>query len=250
MSKAIDKIMRISDDGYVADFKDIKEILDIFLNYTVGDFTGVISPELKVSEYADNIVRKLGNIKPADNGDSYTEALKISDLLCLMKYFENHEKDSDDILLSYMKNLSSNIRSAVKLPWVELLLAISLQWLTQFFTLECTDIDYSKIYWQVSMELQNCKTFEMTDRTTLKAILEGISGDMFLSWNPCYDINDYTDRIKACCRIIKLILVDGIAAWYYDRFNFSELSKNINGKIEIFSEPIDIEDNDDYTIQN
>lgn len=185
-----------------------------------------------------------------DNGDSYTEALRISDLLCLMKYFENHEKYSEDILLSYMKNLSNNIRSAVKLPWVELFLAISLQWLTQFFTLECTDIKYSKIYWLVSMERQNCKPFEMSDSTTLKAILEGISGDMFLSWNPGYDINDYTDRIKACCRIIKLIFVDGIAAWYYDRFNFSELSKNINGKAKHFSEPIDIEDKDDYIIHN
>lgn len=242
--------MRISDDGYIADFKDINKILENFMNYTVGDLTSVTSPELKVSEYADNIVRKLGNIKLADSSTDYTEALRISDLLCLMKYFENHEKDFEDILLSYMKNLSSNIRSAVKLPWVELFLAISLQRLTQFFTLECTDIEYSKIYRQVSMQLQNCKTFEMTDRTTLKAILESISGYMFLSWNPCYDINDYTDKIKACCRIIKLILVDGIAAWYYDRFNFSELSKNINGKIELFSKPIDIKDNDDYTIQN
>lgn len=250
MSKAIDRIMRISDDGYVSSFNDIKEILENFLNYTIGDFTGVISPELKVSEYADNIVRKLGNIKPADSSTDYTKALRISDLLCLMKYFENHEKNSEDILLSYMKNLSNNIRSAVTLPWVELFLAISLQRLTQFFTLECTDIDYSKIYRKISMEFQNCKPFEMTERTTLKAILESISGDMFLSWNPCYDINDYTDRIKACCRIVKLIFVDGVAAWYYDRFNFSELSKNINGKIEIFSEPIDIEDNDDYTIQN
>lgn len=250
MSKAIDRIMRISDDGYIADFKDINEILENFLNYTVGDFISVTSPEFKVSEYANNIVRKLGNIKPADSSTDYTEVLRISDLLCLMKYFENHENDSEDILLSYMKNLSNNIRSAVKLPWVELFLAISLQRLTQFFTLECTDVEYSKIYWQVSMELQNRKPFEMTDRTTLKTTLDGISGDMFLSWNPCYDINDYTDRIKACCRIIKLIFVDGIAAWYYDRFNFSELSKNINGKIGLFSEPIDVKDNDDYTIQN
>lgn len=81
MSKAIDRIMKISDDGYVADFKDIKEILENFLDYTVGDLTSITPSELKVSEYADNIVRRLGNIKPADNGDSYTEALKISDML-------------------------------------------------------------------------------------------------------------------------------------------------------------------------
>ena len=249
-SKIIDRIMRISDDGYVASFKDIKEVLENFLNYTVGDLASVMSPEYKIPEFADDIVRKLGNIKPPDNSTDYTETLRISDLLCLMKHSENSEEDSDDILLSYMKNLSSYILSTAALPWVELFLHISLHWLTHFFALEFTDIEFSKIYWQVCLEIQDYKSFEMTERTTLKAILEGINGDMFASWNPGYYINEYTDRIKSCCRAVKLIFVDGVAAYCCERFNFSQLSKNINKKNTQSDRFIDVKDNSDYIFHN
>ena len=39
MSKQLDRIMRISDKGYVDDFADIEEILEYFLNYTVETLT-------------------------------------------------------------------------------------------------------------------------------------------------------------------------------------------------------------------
>ncbi|MCM1062731.1 MAG: hypothetical protein NC452_20990 [Eubacterium sp.] len=44
MSKQIDKLMRISDNGYVDRFEDIEQILENFLNYTVEDISYVAPP--------------------------------------------------------------------------------------------------------------------------------------------------------------------------------------------------------------
>ena len=62
MPKQLDRIMRISDKGYVDDFNDIEEILEHFLNYTIENLICILPPGHKVHEFADNIVRKLGNI--------------------------------------------------------------------------------------------------------------------------------------------------------------------------------------------
>ncbi len=87
MSKQLDRIMRISDKGYVDDFADIEEILEHFLSYTVETLTCVLPPGYKMQEFADNIVRRLGNIELESSSTDYTVTLRISDLLCIMRYF-------------------------------------------------------------------------------------------------------------------------------------------------------------------
>ncbi len=77
MSKQLDRKMQISDKGYVDDFADIEEILEHFLNYDVETLTSVLPPGYKVQEFADNIVRKLGNIELESSSTDYTDNLQI-----------------------------------------------------------------------------------------------------------------------------------------------------------------------------
>lgn len=246
MSKQIDRIMRISDKGYIDDFDDIEEILEHFLSYTVETLTCVLPLGLKVKEFADNIVRKLGNMELECSNTAYTESLRISDLLCIMRYFELSYSDSDTILLSYMKNLRSNICGLKVLPWAELFLAISVDSLMKFFTSKTGSLEYMENCWRICISAKKYANFSMTEQTTLQMLLDGICGDLFASWNPGFDTDEYIDKIENCCLIIKQIFVDGIAAWYYNRFDILELSKSIKGNAIKFDESND--DFDDYEI--
>lgn len=245
MSKQLDRIMRISDKGYVDDFDDIEEILEHFLNYTVETLTCVLPPGSKIQEFADNIVRRLGNIELESSSTDYTDTLRISDLLCMMRYFEVFFSDPDHISLSYMKNLRNNICEMKILPWAELFLAISIDSLMKFFTSKTGTLEYTELYWRICISSKECATFEMTKETTLKMLLDGICGDMFASWNPGFNTDEYIDKIENCCLIVKQVFVDGIAAYYYNRFDIFELSKSIKGKAIKFDKPNDDCDDDD-----
>ncbi len=133
MSKQINKIMRISDKGYVDDFNDIQEILNYFLNYNVGFIKSILPPEQQVLDFADNVVRKLGDIDPQSDGIEYTKALRLSDLLGIMRHFELSFSDPDSVLLSYMKNLRNTICGIKPLPWTELFMEITVKSLFDFF---------------------------------------------------------------------------------------------------------------------
>ena len=248
MPKQLDRIMQISDMGYVSDFDDIEEILENFLNYTVETLTCVLPPGSKIQEFADNIVHRLGNIELESSSTDYTGTLRLSDLLCMMIYFEGSFSDPDNILLSYMKNLRNNICELKVLPWAELFLAISIDSLMEFFTSKTGNLEYMELCWRICISTKKCSAFEMTKGTTLKMLLDGICGDMFASWNPGFDNNEYIDKIENCCLIVKQVFVDGIAAWYYNRFDIFELSKSIKGKVIKFDESNDDCDDDDDEI--
>ena len=245
MSKQLDRIMRISDKGYVDDFADIEEILEYFLNYTVETLTYVIPPGHKVHEFADNIVRKIGNIELENNDNAYTNTLRLSDLLCIMRYFEVSYSDSDTILLSYMKNLRNNICGLKVLPWAELFFAISVDSLMEFFTSKTGNLEYMENCWRICISAKKYANFSMTKQTTLQILLDGICGDIFASWNPGFNTDEYIDKIENCCLIVKQVFVDGIAAWYYNRFDIFELSKSIKGNAIKFDESNDDCDDDD-----
>ena len=245
MSKQIDRIMQISDKGYVDDFADIEEILENFLNYTVETLTCILPPGHKVHEFADNIVRKLGNIELESGSTDYTDTLRISDLLCMMRYFEVFFSNPDHILLSYMKNLWNNIISLKVLPWAELFFAISVDSLMEFFTSKTGSLEYMENCWRICISAKKYSNFSMTKQTTLQMLLDGICGDLFASWNPGFDTDEYIDKIENCCLIVKQVFVDGIAAWYYNRFDILELSESIKGQAIKFDESNDDCDDDE-----
>ncbi len=214
MSKQLDRIMQISGKGYVDDF-------------------------------ADNIVRKLDNIGHENNDNAYTDILRISDLLCIMRYLNVSFSAPDHILLSYMKNLRNNISGLKILPWAELFLAISIYSLAEFFTAKTGSLEYTELYWRICISTKKYAVFEMTEETTLQMLLDGICGEMFASWSPGFNNDEYIDKIENCCLIVKQIFVDGIAAWYYNRFDIFELSKSIKGNAIKFDESNDDCDDDD-----
>ncbi len=138
-----------------------------------------------------------------------------------------------------MKKLGHNIISAKVLPWAELFLAISVDSLMEFFTAKTGNLEYTELYWRICISAKKCAAFEMTEETTLKMLFDSICGDMFASWNPGFNMDEYIGKIENCCLIVKQIFVDGIAAWYYNRFDILELSKTIKGKAIMFDEPDD-----------
>ena len=202
-------------------------------------------PGKKIQEFADNLVRKLGNIDLESSSTDYTDTLRISDVLCMMRYFEVSFSNSDNILLSYMKNLWNNICGLKVLPWAELFFAVSVDSLMEFFTSKTGSLEYMENCWRICISAKKYANFSMTKQTTLKMLLDGICGDMFASWNPGFNTDEYIDKIENCCLIVKQVFVDGIAAWYYNRFDILELTKSIKGNAIKFDESNDDCDDDD-----
>lgn len=231
MSKRIDELMRISDRGFVDEYDDIKVILDNFLKYTMSELNNALPESCDLYGFADNAAGKLGGIKFTDRES--LEKLHLSDLLCIMKYFEDTFSDSTGVLLSYMKNLRNNIFCLKNLPWATLFMSISVKSLMNFLDKECGAYQYSAIYRSMCGMSKECSQFELSEYTTLKQLLEGTGSALYASWNPCYDKDWYFETIESACLIIKFIFINGIAAWCYDKSEFLEFLEKYETEINI-----------------
>ncbi|MDE6594506.1 MAG: hypothetical protein K2K44_00675, partial [Oscillospiraceae bacterium] len=114
MSNRIDEIMQLSDNGYIEEYDDIAVILEHFLNYTMEELNNALPKNHKILDFAADIAIKLGNIDITDT--SQLEKIKLSDLLCIMKYSEKTRYEPEEILLSYMKYLQNSIAYLKGLP--------------------------------------------------------------------------------------------------------------------------------------
>lgn len=231
MSKRIDELMRISDKGFVDEYDDIKVILNNFLNYTMSELNNALPESCDLYGFAENVAQKLGGIKLNDRES--IENLRLSDLLCIMKYFEDTFSDSTGILLSYMKNLRNNIFCLKNLPWATLFMSISVKSLMDFLDKECGAYQYSAIYRSMCGMSKECSQFELSEYTTLKQLLDGMGSALFASWNPCYDKDLYFETIESACLIIKFIFINGIAAWCYDKSAVLEFLEKYETEINI-----------------
>lgn len=238
MSERIDELMRISDRGFVDEYDDIKVILNNFLNYSMEELSNALPESCDLYGFADNVAGKLGGIKLNDRES--IENLRLSDLLCIMKYFEDTFSDSTGVLLSYMKNLRNNIFCLKNLPWATLFMSISVKSLMGFLDKECGAYQYSAIYRSMCGVSKECSQFELSEYTTLKQLLEGTGSALFASWNPGYDKELYFDTIESACLIIKFIFINGIAAWCYDKSEFLAFLEKYEAEINIQDDlPID-----------
>ena len=86
MSNRIDEIMQLSDNGYIEEYDDIAVILEHFLNYTIEELNNALPKNHKILDFAADIAIKLENIDITDT--SKLEKIKLSDLLCIMRYSE------------------------------------------------------------------------------------------------------------------------------------------------------------------
>lgn len=226
MSKRIDEIMQPSDSGYIEEHDDISVILEHFLNYTVEELNNALPKNCKMYNFAIDIMQKLGDIEITDN--SQVEKLKLLDLLCIMKHFEKSFSDPNDILLSYMKNLRSNIASLKGLPWATLFMSISVNSLMSFFHEQTNNRKYSKTYREI-VELSGLYgEHGISALSTIKQLLDDTVGTLYASWNPGYDKDEYFAKIENCCLLHKRLFIDGIASYYYEKFNFFEFLENYN----------------------
>lgn len=238
MSERIDELMRISDRGFVDEYDDIKVILNNFLNHTMSELKNALPESCDLYGFADNVALKLGGIKLNDRES--LEKLRLSDLLCIMKYFEDTFSDSTGVLLSYMKNLRNNIFCLKNLPWATLFMSISVKSLMDFLDKECGAYQYSAIYRSMCGVSKECSQFELSEYTTLKQLLEGTGSALFASWNPGYDKELYFDTIESACLIIKFIFINGIAAWCYNKSEFLEFLEKYETEFDIRDDlPID-----------
>lgn len=238
MSKRIDELMRISDRGFVDEYDDIKVILNNFLNYSMEELSNALPEGCDLYGFADNAAQKFGGIKFNDRES--LEKLHLSDLLCIMKYFEDTFNDSTGVLLSYLKNLRNNIFCLKNLPWAKLFLSISVKSLMDFLDKECGAYQYSAIYRSMCGVSKECSQFELSENTTLKQLLDGTGSALFASWNPCYDKELYFETIESACLIIKFIFINGTAAWCYDKSEFLEFLEKYETEFDIMEDlPID-----------
>lgn len=231
MSKRIDELMKISDKGFVDEYGDIKVILENFLNCTVSELNNALPQSCDLYDFANNVTQRLGGVTFPDKESLGN--LRLSDLLCIMKYFEDTFSDSTGALLSYMKNLRNNIVSLKGIPWAALFLSVSVKPLMEFLDRDCGEYQYSAIYRSLCGMSKECAQFELSEYTTLKQLLDGTGSALFASRNPGYDKDLYFDTIETACLIIKFIFINGIAAWRYDKFAFLEFLEKYEAKINI-----------------
>ena len=144
MSERIDEIMPISSKGYIDDYDNIDEILEHFLNYTMNELNSALTKSCKLYDFTIDIARKLGNIEFVSQ--TSIENLHLSDLLCIMEYFERTCNDPGEVLMSYMKELQKNIVRLKDLPWATLFMEISVKSLMDYFNKESGTNKYSSLY--------------------------------------------------------------------------------------------------------
>ena len=226
MSNQIDEIMQINDKGYIEEYDDISVILEHFLNYTVEEINNALPKNCKMLGFATDVLQKLGDIEITDN--SQIERLKLLDLLCIMKHFEKSFSDPNDILLSYMKNLRSNIAGLKGLPWATLFMSISVNSLMSFFHEKTNDCKYSKIYREICELSGLYGEHGISYLSTVKQLFDDTVGTLYASWNPGYDRDEYFSQIENCCLLHKRLFIDGIAEYYYTNFNFFEFLEKYN----------------------
>lgn len=218
MSERIDEIMPISDKGYIDDYDNIAEILKHFLNYTMEELNSALPQSCKLYDFAIDIARKLGNIEFVSQ--TSIESLRLSDLLCIMEYFKRTCSDPGEVLISYMKNLRNNIVCLKDLPWATLFMGISVKLLMDYFNKESGTNKYSSLYLSICSLSRECAGFKVADTTTIRQLFDGTADALYASWNPGCDKDEYLDKIENSCLLIKCVFINGIAAWYYDKFNF------------------------------
>lgn len=218
MSERIDEIMPISGKGCIDDYDNIAEILEHFLNYTMKELNSALPQSRKLYDFAIDAARKLGNIEFVSK--TSIEKLRLSDLLCIMEYFERTRDDPGEILLSHMKELRNHIVCLKDLPWATLFMEISVKSLTDYFNKESGANKYSSLYHNICSLSRECAEFEVTGTTTLRQLFDGTADALYASWNPGCDKDEYLDKIENSCLLIKCIFINGIAAWHYDKFNF------------------------------
>ncbi|MDE6593928.1 MAG: hypothetical protein K2K57_12830 [Oscillospiraceae bacterium] len=218
MSERIDEIMPISGKSYIDDYDNIAEILKHFLNYTMEELNSALPQSCKLYDFAIDIARKLGYMEFVSR--TSIEGFRLSDLLCIMKYYERTFSDPGEILMSYMKDLRNNIVCLKDLPWAMLFMEISVKSLMDYFNKESGTNKYSSLYLNICSLSKECAGFEVTDTTTLRQLFDGTAGALYASWNPGCDKDEYLDKIENSCLLIKCIFINGIAAWHYDKFNF------------------------------
>ncbi|MDE6595679.1 MAG: hypothetical protein K2K44_06700 [Oscillospiraceae bacterium] len=226
MSNRIDDIMQLSDNGYIEEYYDIEVILEHFLNYTMEELNNVLPQNHKILDFAANIAIRLGNIDITDT--SQIEKITLSDLLCIMEYFEKTRHETEEALLSYMKYLRNSIAYLKGLPWATLFMSISVNSLMSFFHEKTNDRKYSKIYREICELSGLYGEHGISYLSTVKQLFDDTVGALFSSWNPGFNKDEYFSRIENCCLILKRLFVDGIAKYYYTNFNFFEFLKKYN----------------------
>ena len=164
MSERIDEIVLISSKGYIDDYDNIDEILEHFLNYTMEELNNALPQSCKMYDFAIDVARKLGYMEFVSQ--TSIENLHLSDLLCIMKYYERTFSDPSEVLMSYMKNLRNNIVCLKDLPWATLFMEISVKSLMDYFNNESGTNKYSSLYLNICSLSKECAGFEVADTTT------------------------------------------------------------------------------------
>ena len=226
MSKRIEEIMQLSDNGYIEAYDDIKVILEHFLNYTMEELDNALPKNHKILDFAADIAIRLGNIDITDI--SQLEKITLSDLLCIMNHSEKIRHEPEEAILSYMKYLRNSIACLKGLPWATLFMSISVNSLMSFFHEKTNDCKYSKIYREICELSGLYGEHGISYLSTIKQLFDDTVGALFASWNPGFNKDEYFDKIENCCRIIKLLFLDGIASYYYENFNFFEFLEKYN----------------------
>lgn len=230
MSERKNKIMQFGDRGYVKGYDNISLILRNFLSCTMRELNSSLPQHFCLYDYAIDAARRLGNIEFPDR--TSVENLRLSELLCIMKYYENTFSDPGDVLISYMKTLCEIIACPEGPSWAALFMDIPIKSLMEYFNKETGTNKYSALYLSICSLSKECAGFEVTDITTLGQFFDGTADSLYASWNPGSSKDEYFDKIENSCMLIKSIFINGIADWQYDKFNIIDFLEKYDNMFE------------------
>ena len=219
MGKYLDEIMLMSDKGYIDSFNDIEKLTEKVMNMNARSL--IVSDGYKPDTIVDDLI--IFNDLP--DGCSYE--VRVCDMLNMayeLGYGEH--ADTDDCACERYTAIIAELlnKAAGTSAEIKLFLSISVKALADFMDKKSKKNKHKcrKIYETIIEMAKENALFEVTEKTTVRAVINGVRPYM-TKWGPRMRARTFINYAENCCDIIKKIFIDFMCEGYKDMFDFSKL---------------------------
>ena len=213
MSKAYERVMRLSNKGYIDNPEDVGEITDAMMNRTLAEMT---VPSYNTAYLGGRLLECV--YLPA----GVAEAVRFGELLNLIRVccLETDEPEMAAKLVPMLRSVSQTVGS------VKLFTAIPIKSLMQFIIDKANSPRPAYLYARICEKSSTELRYTIGDETTIGDFIRHIENRM-THWLPGSSLDEFTKYAHSCCEIVKMLLVDCLRVGYLEMFKLSEFHSRI-----------------------
>lgn len=215
--------MMMSDKGYIDSFDDIEKLTERVMSIDARKLT------VREGYNPNTIVEDLLIFNALPEDCSYT--VRICDMLNMARQLVHCQYPGDRICTARYAVITADMldKASFVSSDIKLFLSISVKAFADFMDKRSGKIHHEckMAYKAIIAMAKESALLEVTEKTTIKAVIEGIRPYM-TRWGPRMHLNAFVNHTENCCEIIRKIFVDFIYAGYADMFDFSKLKKAVN----------------------